>query len=62
MLVDLVDRDHDWNPSRFGVLDSLFGLRHHAVVGGDHQNHDVSCLSTTGTHGGKRLMTRCVEE
>ena len=40
-LVDLVDGDDDRNLGRLGVIDRLDGLRHDAVVGGDHQDDDV---------------------
>src|SRR5437764_1103297 len=40
-LVDLVDRHHDGHAGRPRVVQRLDGLRHHAVVGGDHQDHDV---------------------
>ena len=62
LLVDLVDRDHDRHVGRLGVVERLDGLRHHAVVGRDHQDHDVGDLGTTGTHGGERLVTRGVDE
>ncbi len=42
--------------------DGFLRLRHHAVVGRDHQNHDVRCFRTAGTHGRERLVTRRVEE
>ena len=61
-LVDLVDRHDDGHARRLGVFDRLFGLRHHAVVCSHHQNHDVGCLGAAGTHGGKRLVARGVEE
>ncbi len=61
-LIDLVDRNHDRHTGRLGVLDSLFGLRHHAIVGGNHQDHDVGSLGTTGTHGGKGSVTGGVQE
>ena len=38
------------------------GLRHHAVVGCNHEDGKVGDLSTTRTHGGKRLVTRGVNE
>ena len=38
------------------------GLRHHAVVGGHHQNHNIGGFGTACTHGGKRFVTRGVEE
>ena len=61
-LVDLVDRDHDRHVGRLGVVERLDRLRHDAVVGRDHQDHDVGGLRTTGTHGGERLVTRGVDE
>ena len=61
-LVDLVDRHHDRHIGRLRVVDGLHRLRHHAVVGGDHQDRDVGGLGTTGTHGGERLVTRGVDE
>jgi len=41
VLVDLVDRHDDRHLGGLRVLDRLDRLRHHAVVGGDHQDHDV---------------------
>jgi hypothetical protein len=61
-LVDLVDRDHDRHSGRLGVVERLDGLRHHAVVGRDHEDRDVRRLRATGTHGGERLVTRGVDE
>jgi len=61
-LVDLVDRHHDRYVGRLGMVERLDGLRHHAVVRGHHQDHDVRGLGTTGTHGGERLVTRGVDE
>ena len=40
-LVDLVDRDDSGTFAALRVLHRLDRLRHHAVVGGDHQHHDV---------------------
>ena len=62
LLVDLVDRDDDRHVGRLGVVERLDRLRHHAVVGRDHQHHDVGGRRTTGTHGGERLVTRGVDE
>ena len=39
-----------------GVRDSLLGLRHDAVVGCDHKDHDVSHLGATRTHRGEGLV------
>ena len=60
--VDLVDRDHDRHVGRLGVVQRLDRLRHHTVVGRDHEDRDVGRLRTTGTHGGERLVTRGVDE
>src|SRR5690606_35956204 len=61
-LVDLVHRNHDRHASGFRMLDGFLGLRHHAIVGRDHQNHDIGRLGTTGTHGGERRVARGIEE
>ena len=44
------------------MVDGLHRLRHHAVVGGDHQDRDVGGLGAASTHGGERLVTRGVDE
>ena len=62
LAVDLVDRHHDRDLGRQGVVERLDGLRHHAVVGRHHQHGDVGRLRAAGTHGGERLVTRGVDE
>ena len=44
------------------MVDRLDRLRHHAVIGGDHQDRDVGGLGAARTHGGERLVTRGVDE
>ena len=44
------------------MVDALNRLRHDAVVGGNNQNCDIRHHGTAGTHGGKRLMARCIQE
>ena len=44
------------------MRDCFLGLRHDAVVSSHDQNHDVGNLGATGTHGGKCLMTWCIEK
>ncbi len=61
-LVDLVDRHDDRNFGSLGVIDGFERLRHHAVIGGDHQHHDVGDLGAARTHAGKRFVTRRIEE
>jgi hypothetical protein len=61
-LVDLVHRHHQRHVGGLGVVDGFLGLRHDAVVGRHHQDDDVGGLGAAGTHGGKRLVARRVEE
>ena len=44
------------------MVDSFFGLRHHVVIGSHNDDGDIRCLGTAGTHGGKRFVTRSIEE
>ena len=44
------------------MSDSLFGGRHHRVIGCDDDDGDIGSLGTTGTHGGKRLVTWSIKE
>lgn len=57
-LVDLVDGDDDLDARRLGVADGLDGLRHDAVVRGDHEHGDVRRLRAAHTHGRERLVAR----
>ena len=57
-LVDLVDRDDDRHAGRLGVLDGFDGLRHDAVVGRDHEHHDVGGLGAARAHRGERRVAR----
>ena len=61
-LVHLVDGDDDRRVGRLGVADRLDGLRHHAVIGGHHQHHDVGHRGAARAHGGERLVARRVDE
>jgi hypothetical protein len=60
--VDLVDRHDHRHAGVLGVRDRLDRLRHEAVVGRDHEHHDVGHLRAAGAHGGERLVARGVEE
>jgi len=60
--VHLVDGHDDRHLGRPGVVDSLNGLRHHAVVGGHHKDDDVGRLGPTGPHGGEGGVARGVDE
>jgi hypothetical protein len=61
-LVDLVHGHDDWNFRGVRVIDSLHGLRHHAVVGGHDQHHNVSGFRAARPHARKRFVTRRIEE
>src|SRR5437763_2509224 len=61
-LVDLVDGHHHRHFRGLGVVDGLDRLRHHAVVGGDHQHRDVGDVGAPRAHGGERLVARRIEE
>ena len=45
-----------------GVADRFFGLRHHAVFGGDHQHGDVGHVGAAGAHFSERLVPRRIDE
>ena len=60
--IDLVDGDDDRHAGRLGVIDRLDRLRHHAVVGGDHQDDDVGRLGAARAHLGERLVAGRVDE
>ena len=61
-LVNFVHGHHQRHTGGFGVGNRFHRLRHHAVIGSDHQNHDVGCLRTARTHRGKRFVPRRVQE
>jgi hypothetical protein len=62
VLVDLVDRHDDRHLGRPRVVDRLDRLGHHAVVGGDHEHHDVGRLGAAGAHLRERGVARGVDE
>ena len=62
VLVDLVDRHHDRHLGRLGVVDRLDGLRHHAVVGGHDQHHQVGDLGAARAHGREGFVARRVQK
>ena len=60
--VDLVDRHDDRHVGRPRVIDRFPGLRHHAVVGRDHEDDDVGDLRAAGAHQRERFVAGRVEE
>ena len=61
-LVDLIDRDNDRHLRRARVIDRFERLRHHAVVRGHHQNHDIGDFSAACAHACKRFVARRVDK
>ena len=60
--IDFVDGNHHRYARSFSVGNRFDGLWHHAVVGCNHKNHDIGCFRTARTHGGKRFVTRSIQE
>src|SRR6185437_12620405 len=60
--VDLVDGDDDRNMRRFGVRDGFDGLRHDAVIGGNHKHHEIGHFRAARTHRGEGRVAWRVEE
>ena len=60
--IDFVDGNHHRYARSFSVGNGFDGLRHHAVVGGNHEDHDIGCFRTARTHCGKRFVTRSIQE
>src|SRR5207237_228120 len=61
-LVDLVDSDDYRNAGSFGMVHSLDGLRHDAVVGRYDENDNIRRLCSASSHHRERLMTWRIEE
>ena len=60
--VDLIDCDNDLNTRSTRVVEGLNGLRHHAVVCRDNQDHDVSDLCPSRTHCCECFVAWSVDE
>ncbi len=60
--IDLIDRDHQLNLGRLGMVDGLNRLRHQAVVSSHHEHNDIGDVRAAGSHSGKSGMARRVEE
>ena len=61
-LVDLVDGDDDRHAGRARMRNGFRRLRHDAVVGRDHQDHDVRHLGAARTHGREGGVAGRVDE
>ena len=61
-LIYLVDCENDGDSRSRGMVDRLYCLRHHVVIGSHYDNGYVGNLGTTRTHGCKRFVSRGIEE
>ena len=61
-LIDFVNRNNDRNIGSLSVIDSLNSLGHNAVICRNHQNNNVSYLSTASTHSSECFVTRSINE
>ena len=61
-LVHLVDRNHKGDICRPSVSHGLFRLRHHAVVRGHNEDHDIRELGPPRPHSRKGGVTGGIEE
>ena len=62
IFIDFIDGYHNRNTCRFGMCNGFDGLRHYTVVCGNHENHDVGRFRAARAHGGKRFVTRGIQE
>jgi len=44
------------------MVERLDRLRHHALIGRDHQNYDVGDLGAARAHRGERLVAGSIDE
>lgn len=44
------------------MCNGFFGLRHHAIVCGNHQDDNVGTLCPASTHGSESCMARSIQE
>jgi len=42
--------------------DGFLGLRHYAIVGGNHQYNDIGSLGAAGAHGSESSVTGCIQK
>ena len=61
-LIYLVDGEDNRDTGCLCVVDSLYCLRHYLVIGSNNDDGNICHLGTAGTHSGKCLVARGVEE
>ena len=60
--IHFVDGDHNGHLGGPGVVDGFLGLRHNAVIGGHHQDGNISNPGAAGADGGKGFVARRVQK
>src|SRR3984893_2749376 len=58
-LVDGHDNGYFGGP---GMINGFAGLRHHTVICGNHEHHDVGDLRSTRTHASESFVARSIDE
>ena len=61
-LIDFINSENNRNTGSRSVINRLNRLRHHVIISGHDNNSDIRHLRATGTHSGKRLVTRSIQE
>ncbi len=61
-LIHLINSKYDRHTGSHSMINRLFGLRHHIIIGSYNNNSNIRHFRTTGTHGGKCLVTRSIQE
>ena len=61
-LIHFVDGHDDGHTRSLGVIDGFEGLRHHAVIGGDHEHDDVRNLRAARAHASEGFVAGRVNE
>ena len=56
--INFVYCEYNGYSCRTGVIDCLNSLRHDVIIGCNNDDGNIRYLGTSGTHGGKRLVSR----
>ena len=62
VLINFIDGKYHGQAGGLGMGDGFFCLRHHCIIGGDHDHCDIGGLGAAGTHGRKCFVTGRIEE
>ena len=62
LFINFIDSHNQRNAGRLGVIHGFESLRHHTIISGNDENHNIGDLRATGPHPGKRLMPGRIDE